>query len=415
MRSSILKRFNQAIYSSYYFLHSIQVYFITEKFFRLSAKKIKDAYQSHPLEHSNNFLFISWGFIGDALLSTSILRNFRVVFPDYKIIIVGSKSVKGLLEPFCDEYIVFSTKKWKASASYRGHLFQNLLREYKIIVGDIHLFNSGIFYMKNFFEMLPSKFKFYYSGYLNRKSYAPFRLLPQNTIIINPPFKDTDAQHHIINDYIHYFNKIIQKVKPGWQSGFPHIHFRPLIDLEIYKKDTDISYFNLKDKDYIACQIISNNPKRDYPLKKWTEIFNSFPKIKFVILGAMKDLKKTSNIHSRNVINLCGKTNIEQAILLIDHSRLFIGLDSGLSHISTVLGKNTICIIDNSKYGYFFPYPDFLNYHNQTVIYNKNYMNCKRCFMICEKENIFKSYLLGSKCLRTIPAIDVILEIKKLL
>ena len=118
------KTFNQTIYSIYYFLNSLHTYFITLIFFHFSSNKIKKSFQNNPSGNANNLLFISWGFIGDALLSTSILRYFRDTFPGCKVIILGRETAKELLEPFCDEYIEFLPDKWKASSSYRKNLFQ---------------------------------------------------------------------------------------------------------------------------------------------------------------------------------------------------------------------------------------------------------------------------------------------------
>ena len=52
------------------------------------------------------------------------------------------------------------------------------------------------------------------------------------------------------------------------------------------------------------------------------------------------------------------ETSLTGVMKLIREARLFVGLDSGLSHISTVMGTPTVCVCPDSHLGYFFPYPE---------------------------------------------------------
>lgn len=122
--------------------------------------------------------------------------------------------------------------------------------------------------------------------------------------------------------------------------------------------------FNLP-KDYIVIQASSANnkaPYKNWDFEKWQALFKHLqiqaPKTTVVLLGDNTELHLNSKINSSNhpnVLSLIGKTSLSDTVDIIYHSQFYIGLDSGLMHISVALNKPTFTIWGASNptlYGY---------------------------------------------------------------
>lgn len=78
-------------------------------------------------------------------------------------------------------------------------------------------------------------------------------------------------------------------------------------------------------------------------------------------------------------LNLCGDTTLREAIQIIHHSKLVIGVDTGLGHIACALDKDNIILVGGGHPGRFFPY------HPKTLLVKKD-MACYGCNWKCTME-----------------------------
>lgn len=122
---------------------------------------------------------------------------------------------------------------------------------------------------------------------------------------------------------------------------------------------------------------------------------------KIVLLGAenqKKDLEELSG-KSANVRVLAGELKLHEIPILLKKAKLFIGQDSGLTHIALKMGTPLIAIIGGGEFGRFFPYKE-----SEKVKYLYSKMDCFLCHWQCKKKEMF--------CITEISADDVILEVK---
>lgn len=67
--------------------------------------------------------------------------------------------------------------------------------------------------------------------------------------------------------------------------------------------------------------------------------------LKTIILGSKQDVPRLKNTHlPDSIYNLMGQTSLMEAACIIRHSKIFIGNDSGLSHLSASMGHLTLSI-----------------------------------------------------------------------
>ncbi len=105
--------------------------------------------------------------------------------------------------------------------------------------------------------------------------------------------------------------------------------------------------------DYITISIGGFSQPKIWELKNWSIllrlILNKF-RFKILIVGTIHDFYKAdllTLISKKNIINLCGKSNIDDLLRIIKFSKYHITNDNGSMHLATLFKKRTICLFNN--------------------------------------------------------------------
>lgn len=137
--------------------------------------------------------------------------------------------------------------------------------------------------------------------------------------------------------------------------------------------------FNLP-SNYIVIQASSANnkaPFKNWPFENWLRLFKHLSNTTIVLLGDATETHLNNAINPKdypNVISLIGKTNLNEVMEIIYHSKYYIGLDSGLMHIAHAFNKPTFTILGASNpklYGY-----DWMGEKHKIVSLN---LSCAPC------------------------------------
>ncbi|MHB8258936.1 MAG: glycosyltransferase family 9 protein [Bacteroidia bacterium] len=147
-------------------------------------------------------------------------------------------------------------------------------------------------------------------------------------------------------------------------------------NLNLLDSNTKVSlpdfYINFNDKKgrlfsypYIVVQISAGNNKiayKNWPIIYWISflkmILEQNPETNFVLLGDKNEIELADKIKVEfidNVHSLVGETILSDAMRVLYHAELFIGLDGGLMHMAVALKKPTFTIWGPSSiilYGY---------------------------------------------------------------
>lgn len=103
--------------------------------------------------------------------------------------------------------------------------------------------------------------------------------------------------------------------------------------------------------------VVAIHPEAGYPSKEWDEknvrrLIELFiaGKDKVAVLGLSKRAKKmTESFDSGQVINWVGQLNLRQTIGVLLSCRVFIGNDSGLSHLAQAVGIPTVVVASGTN------------------------------------------------------------------
>ena len=175
-----------------------------------------------------------------------------------------------------------------------------------------------------------------------------------------------------------------------------------------YNGDLDTGnnkFFNIDNNlqnDYLLLSPVSVDMKRSWGTDNFkilcVELSNKY---KIILTGAKSDIEILHYIRGTNTnifINTCG---LDEIAGLVNGCRLFIGNDSGLTHIALKLNKRFVCILDGGYYDMFFPY--YSGSGNEIYVFNK--LDCFKCRWKC----IYDQPL----CLKTITVSEVLENIYK--
>jgi len=170
----------------------------------------------------------------------------------------------------------------------------------------------------------------------------------------------------------------------------------------------------LKDKKFVVICPGASWPGKLWPIKKYSELINWLKtkyKLEIVVCGTKKEkylAKKIKENTNSPIVDITGQTNIITLIAILNKSILYIGNDTGITHLSSAVGTPTICIMGGGHFGRFFPYGDL---NKNKIVYDHN-MKCKNDNWKCS-EGLPKGQ--PAPCIANIQLNDVKKEIEKML
>lgn len=130
----------------------------------------------------------------------------------------------------------------------------------------------------------------------------------------------------------------------------------PDIDISYWWHQEDIPYDEIKDLDFPSNFLIvhlgTGASARKWPIEHFITTIESLANITQVyVLGTHHDLSEEqlqTIIKIPNVVNCIGKFSILQSIYILKKCSLFLGLDSGFSHIAAMLKKKVFVVFSGT-------------------------------------------------------------------
>lgn len=137
---------------------------------------------------------------------------------------------------------------------------------------------------------------------------------------------------------------------------------------------------------YIVIAPFSSRKLATWPIDNYLQlIYKLKDHIRILVVGKPKiEFTRALNNLPAEVKNLVCNTELSETVELIRKSSLFIGNDSGLSHLAYFFKVPLIGIIGGGNYGQFFPRS---NYPSSLFFYN--YLDCFNCRWNCRYKEPF--------------------------
>ena len=292
------------------------------------------------------FLIIRFSSIGDIVLTTPVVRALKEQLGDAEIHYITKSNYAGILEenPYIDKVI-------RLEDDLKSLLPLLKAERYDWII-DLH---------KN---LRSKRIKIA----LGRPS-SSFPKLNIEKFLLTRFKKNRLPDRHIVE---RYFDAVKSLGVENDQKGLDYfIHSKDIIDTENYGLNTEYTVFS------IGAQFATKR----MPTARIIQLINKIEG-QVVLLGGPSDSTAGEEIEKecQNVVNLCGKLNLNQSASVIQQSHIVVSHDTGLMHIASAFNKRIVSIWGNTvpEFG-MYPYQP-QNKSNYTI--HQVELNCRPCSKI---------------------------------
>ncbi|GMO65521.1 MAG: lipopolysaccharide heptosyltransferase I [Endomicrobiia bacterium] len=134
-------------------------------------------------------------------------------------------------------------------------------------------------------------------------------------------------------------------------------NYHPEINIKVNLSVDKILQDNKVFREFISLIPFARGEGKDWTIYNYHKLINliknEYFDMQIIVLGSVKDFGK---INSDKVVDLCGKTNIEELAAVLLKSKVNIGVDTGPMHLSAVLQVPSVFIFGASDVNKTSPY-----------------------------------------------------------
>ncbi|HCR89971.1 MAG TPA: glycosyl transferase [Prolixibacteraceae bacterium] len=262
-------------------------------------------------------LIIRFSSIGDIVLTTPVVRQLRTRLEDAEIHFLTKQKHRCLLEanPYIDKIYSFEKKLEEIIPSLKAEKYDYVI--------DLH------------HNLRSLKVKWH----LRSKSFSFKKLNFEKWMLVT--FKvDQLPNIHIVERYLDTIKSFgIKDDGKGLDYFIPE------------NEKFDIGELPERfQKGYVAVILAGTYFTKRLPAAKYLPLVSN-TQYNFVLLGGEKEMEMAQSIMTvadGNVIDFCGKLNINQSASLVEQARLVISNDTGLMHIAAAFRKKIVSVWGNT-------------------------------------------------------------------
>lgn len=337
-----------------------------------------------PKVISGTLLFINTGFIGDLIISSLLCENDQLLKRYNKVLFIVKKRYLSIFNDYNGiiKFIGIDYDLYKKSIVYKYRFLKNLR-----IHGIARVFNlnaaRGI--ISEELTMLSGADEKYC---LNKKS----KFI--NALIDKFILKKYSSEYKVSerNEYDKHFELLLT----FFGARQAQINYTNKKTFNVQISPRKINYENA-DR-YIAIAPFTSENYKDWPVNNFRTVIESLCKEYLIILVGSSEQKDKLGLLQGNLDNVlveAGTLDLNEIPFLISRSKLFIGLDSGLTHMALKLDVPVLAVIGGGEFQRFLPFRQ-----SEKVKYLFNNMDCFNCDWQCIYERKY--------CIEDVSAEEVI-------
>lgn len=337
------------------------------------------------------FLIVCPSWVGDMIMSQSLLKYLKELYPNCIIDVLAPKSSLSLhsLMPEVSEALLSDFKHKELNLKKRLRLGKSL--QQKKYTHAIVLPNSWKSALVPYSAKIPTR-----RGWLGEQRY----------FLLNRTKKLNKKKYPLMIDR---FNALASE---NFDKAPKYSHLYPKLIIPDRLKNSVLEFYKLNQ---YSKKIIAICPGAEFgPAKKWPPSYYAVFANYFIekgynlwILGGPNDTDTAQEILStiikkEAIHNFTGSTSLTEAIAILNHSIAVLTNDSGLMHAACALNKKTLVIYGSTSDQFTPPLSD------KAKTINVNHLTCRPCFQrACP--------LKHTNCLNELNPNRVIEEFKNLL
>ena len=276
---------------------------------KLEISEHGNAYKPIP-QITHHFLIPIYTGIGNAVLLTPLLSTLKNCYPTSSTTLIGTN--KGIHDLFANDPRVDHIIEIIDNKSYTVY-FHTILGGKKTLGFNFRIKNPNALIITQRID----------GGVFNIKEKIFNRLTQAKNTMINPNLHETIQ-------YLLMLNAL----------GISNEEWIKIPSLNITSEE-----ISAPQTPYCIIQIgaANNTPEpKIWPIDNWQVIIEKLTQKMHVIIVGSKN--EAQEFNQKNVHNLIGKTTLPQVVHMMTHAQFFLGVDSGLGHISGALNNHTLIL-----------------------------------------------------------------------
>jgi len=341
----------------------------------------------------NKILLITLRHLGDTILTTPLLSTLDTAFPSAQIDVLAYKNTASILENNPSAHQIITVTNQPSINEYKALLIK-IFRQYDLVVAT-HTGDRPFIY-----SLLASSTRLSVVPQRTQKGWWK-RYFLQGWSEFDDSNTHTVLQLLTIADIINV-NKIFHLTPPD--------------------QSTDLNVLPKTSKNYAVIHIYPLWTYKQWTKSGWLEVAKHliFSDITVVLTGGpnpdeIKHVSEFQQLLPKCAINLAGKTSLAELTHIIQNAQLFIGPDTGTTHLAAATGTPTIAIYGPTNPIKWAPWP--INYNKDQnpfqktgnqVVNNVYLIQGQAPCVPCHLEGCERHRQSRSDCLDNLPASEVI-------
>jgi len=313
-----------------------------ENWFPLAEKLFKNIKQK-----TNAILISQFDGIGDAILISGVIKELKKYYNMPLIIACYNSAATIFKLNFNIDKVISLTPDFMNYNYIIDKIYNELWKE--------NIFISKAFHLQAFEVNTTALLFNYFSGARKRISYLQYsinknELTEAEQNFINKEAKEKYKEHYdellITHKYqfprniTHMIDRHYYIIEQYLNTTFNH-------DLYIYPQNTNIIKYINKDKKNIIVNLGGSLKFKKYPPKQLNKFLKLIDNENIIVIGGNDSIEDSKYITCKH-INLVNKTSLMESIDLINNCNLYIGNDTGMTHVAAACKKPCIVFYKES-------------------------------------------------------------------
>ncbi len=300
-------------------------------------------------------LIIQTAFIGDVILSTSLIEKLHIFYPDASLDFLLRKDNENILHkhPYINEVLIWEKKRkklinlWFLLLKIRG-------KKYDVVINIQRFASTG-----------------FLTAFSGAKEKIGFKKNPFSNLF-------SKRISHSLNQRANYFHEIERNHKLI-EALTDNVVSKP----RLYPGNSDILAVNpFITPPYICISPASVWFTKQFPKKKWIDFLENIDfKLTVYILGSQDDISISEQIKSAchnyhiSITNLCGKLSLLQSAFLMQGAQMNYVNDSAPLHLCSAMNAPVTAIFCATVPSFGFgPLSDITH-----IVENTDTLKCRPC------------------------------------
>lgn len=328
--------------------------------------------------NKNSVLIIRIDALGDYILFSHTLAEYKKIFPKNKISILTIDQnldiAKGI--GHIDRHLSFNKKSFRTNMLYRRNVLLGITKgNYDTVVYPA-------------FSREPIGDLFVKFSHARRRIGIKGDLCNINAT----DFSHNNKLYTKLIELSPYITSEVKRNTTFINSIRGHLDDDSLPEISIPESSFELANkllnkSGLEEKKYVVLFPGAGSTSRIWPLERYADIcsFLISNDITPVICGSASEgvlAKKIKDISHLDLIDFTGKTDIMCLAAILKRSKFYLGSETGILHLACAVGTPTICLLGGGHFGRFYPYGDL---NRNRPVYDKN-MKCKNDDWACARK-----------------------------